>query len=152
MIWIYQCTGCRALVQIDEQMKAPRVRCLCPNCAKNCYPVVTAEAAQGVQEFTLQRIREERRLQDAKWGEQNHDDFTGGPAARAFANLQRQLCDRAAHNGGASWMLILAEEVAEAFAETDPEKLEGELVQVAAVCVNWIEAIERRRHAAGRAS
>lgn len=42
------------------------------------------------------------------------------------------------------WLHILREEVAEAFAETDPVALRGELVQVAAVAVAWAEAIDRR--------
>ncbi|HYF53037.1 MAG TPA: hypothetical protein VEA41_02135 [Salinarimonas sp.] len=39
---------------------------------------------------------------------------------------------------------ILAEEVAEALAESDPMLLRAELVQVAAVAVQWVEAIDRR--------
>jgi hypothetical protein len=42
------------------------------------------------------------------------------------------------------WVDILEEEVAEAAAESDPAKLRAELVQVAAVAVAWIEAIDRR--------
>ncbi len=37
------------------------------------------------------------------------------------------------------------EEHHEAMAETDPEKLERELIQVAAVCVAQVECIRRRR-------
>lgn len=43
-----------------------------------------------------------------------------------------------------AWRHILDEEVAEALAETDPERLRAELVQVAAVAVQWIEALDRR--------
>ena len=39
---------------------------------------------------------------------------------------------------------ILAEEVAEVYAESDPDRLRAELIQVAAVCVQWIEAIDGR--------
>jgi hypothetical protein len=46
----------------------------------------------------------------------------------------------------ASWMRMVREEVAEAFRETDPRALEGELMDVAALCAQWIERI-RERHA-----
>lgn len=39
---------------------------------------------------------------------------------------------------------ILDAEVCEAFDESDSKKLRANLVQVAAVAVNWIEAIDRR--------
>jgi hypothetical protein len=45
--------------------------------------------------------------------------------------------------GRASWASILVEEVAEAMLETDRQKIRGELVQVAAVAVKWVEAIDR---------
>ena len=76
----------------------------------------------------------ERARQDAKWGEQNHDDFT--------------------------WMAILAEEVGEVAkaalhhngdepgvtaSEATLSHLREELVQVAAVAVAWLEAIDRRK-------
>lgn len=44
-----------------------------------------------------------------------------------------------------SWMKLVREEVAESFAEDDPDRLEEELVQVAALCVSWIETIQKRR-------
>jgi hypothetical protein len=53
-------------------------------------------------------------------------------------------CQSAADGGYLDWLHILREEVAEAFAESDPAKLRAELVQVAAVAVNWVEAIDRR--------
>lgn len=42
-----------------------------------------------------------------------------------------------------SWWLILREEVFEAAAEDDPAKLRAELVQVAAVAIKMIDAIDR---------
>jgi hypothetical protein len=41
---------------------------------------------------------------------------------------------------------VLNEEVAEAFAESDPAKLRAELLQVAAVCAAWIYDIDTRPH------
>jgi NTP pyrophosphatase (non-canonical NTP hydrolase) len=78
----------------------------------------------------LHEVEAERARQDEKWGEQNCHDF--------------------------EWVSILAEEVGEAAAEAneanfhfgknrgDFTKLRAELVQVAAVAVAWIEAIDRR--------
>ena len=69
----------------------------------------------------IKKILTERVRQDARWGEQNHDDFT--------------------------WSVILGEEVGEvcqAILADDTEQVEKELVQVAAVAVAWLECIERR--------
>jgi NTP pyrophosphatase (non-canonical NTP hydrolase) len=63
----------------------------------------------------------ERARQDAKWGEQNHGD------------------DR--------WAVILGEEYGEvclAINEGLSGELRDELIQVAAVAVAWLEALERR--------
>ncbi len=46
--------------------------------------------------------------------------------------------------GRLSWMLLVREEVAEAFQEDNPERLEAELIQVAALCVSWVETLRRR--------
>lgn len=87
------------------------------------------------------RIDAERKAQDAKWGQQNHEDGTGSEAAQAMANYLRALCQSQDKD---SWMNILAEEVAEAFAEAEPAALRKELIQSAAVIVAWIECAERR--------
>jgi hypothetical protein len=55
----------------------------------------------------------------------------------------RAICkanDPAADN----WRDILAEEVAEAFAETDPDRLQTELIQAAAVVQAWIADLRSR--------
>jgi hypothetical protein len=43
-----------------------------------------------------------------------------------------------------SWMLLVREEVAEAFRESDPARLQEELIQVAALCVSWVERLRAR--------
>lgn len=71
-------------------------------------------------------VLNERERQNQKWGEQNHDDGW--------------------------WTAILAEEVGEAaqaalhgrFGGRAAGTLRDELVQVAAVAVQWIECIDRR--------
>jgi hypothetical protein len=94
----------------------------------------------------LSDIEDERARQDAKWGEQNHPDGTGmfPRADRRAADDARRECQMLAAGGMCTWRAILAEEVAEAFAETDPDKLRAELVQVATVAVQWVETLDRR--------
>lgn len=77
----------------------------------------------------LDHVAAERERQDEKWGEQNHLDWV--------------------------WNAILMEEVGEAAEEVlttafgaaakGHGDLRSELVQVAAVAVAWIEAIDRRK-------
>lgn len=46
-----------------------------------------------------------------------------------------------------TWLRLLREEVAEVFAQGDDRWLEGELVQVAALAVSWVEKIRERSDA-----
>lgn len=93
--------------------------------------------------LTLAEVREERERQDAKWGEQNHPDGTGEHYA-TLARHHRRLCDEMFAKDRGAWAHILREEVYEALAEDNPVKLRAELIQVAAVAVSWVEAIDRR--------
>ncbi len=72
---------------------------------------------------------------------QNHPDGTACPY---HAKRAREACQEAAQRGECTWALILAEEFFEAMAESNPLCLREELIQVAAVAVQWIEAIDRR--------
>ncbi len=92
----------------------------------------------------LIEVDDERRRQHEIWGEQNHSDGTGDPRFAHMAEMAKLACDMETQNGSVTWHHILTEEVLEAFAERDSEKLRAELVQVAAVAVSWIEAIDRR--------
>lgn len=68
-------------------------------------------------EAIFDHIREERKVQDAKWGEQRHNNFF--------------------------WFAILLEEVGEAakaLLEGSWLRVEDELIQAAAVIVCWIES------------
>ena len=100
----------------------------------------------------LAEVRGERSWQIAKWGTL-HDyspseaprlDGTGWAGSATMARMARAECDNAAAAGVLTWRAILAEEFHEALAESDPAKLRAELVQVAAVAVNWIQAIDYR--------
>ncbi|MFI9244209.1 NUDIX hydrolase [Streptomyces sp. NPDC053086] len=97
----------------------------------------------GPDASVLAAIANERARQDAKWGEQNHPNGTGLAGDDGRAELAREVCQAMARRGETTWRGVLAEEVAEAFAETDPALLRNELVQVAAVCAAWIAAIDR---------
>ena len=118
------------------------------------------EAQRMMQEMkdadgVLKEVQMERARQDAKWGEQNHPDGTcagpnGAVMAKQHADAARSVCDQMAKIGKLTWAHILTEELMEAYAETDEQKLRKELIQTAAVAVSWIEAIDRRIR--GRAS
>lgn len=88
--------------------------------------IATLPVAPDAGVRVLLDVLRERAAQDAKWGEQNHDDFV--------------------------WGGILGEEVGEAcqaalhdrFGGDHAGTLRDELVQVAAVAVQWIECLDRR--------
>jgi hypothetical protein len=88
-------------------------------------------------------ILAERERQDAKWGEQNHPNGTGYATDIENATAARLMCERAFSTGYGTWKDILKEEVFEAFAESEPDALRAELIQVAAVATAWCEAIDR---------
>jgi hypothetical protein len=93
----------------------------------------------------LEEVFEERRRQDARFGPQNHPDGTGpGYELEPSLDRIRRLNDGAVEYNELTWALILNEEVAEAFAEKDPANLRTELIQCAAICVAWCEALDRR--------
>jgi hypothetical protein len=92
----------------------------------------------------LEEVAEEQVRQVDKFGVQNHPDGTGQPHAAHKPYRARRDCENAFKEGRGTWRHILIEEVAEAEAEKDPVRLREELIQVAAVAVSWIEAIDRR--------
>lgn len=116
----------------------------------------------------LTEIGVERSRQDAKWGEQNHPDadevilsrLDGTDWARTNVAVRladeyeiptaaraRTMCKWRAEQERVTWADILVEEVSElieAIASCDPAQVRAEAVQVAAVAVAWVEAIDRR--------
>ncbi len=108
----------------------------------------------------LNDVAVERMEQHKKWGEQSHPDGTGPneglavvnvigdfSAENKFSILAKDFTDSTdylfARKAG-TWADILLEEVFEALAESDAEKLREELIQNAAVLVAWVENIDRR--------
>jgi hypothetical protein len=118
----------------------------------------------------LREVQAERVRQVGKHGDQSHlPDGTGPdailldlPAYQNFAACADDLArwakartQAASQNEGGDGSItfehILTEEWAEAIAERDPAKLRAELIQVAAVAVQWIQAIDRRAMSTGSA-
>lgn len=92
-----------------------------------------------LHEVHLERIR-----QDQKFGmDRTMPNGTGGPGLGHVRAAAQRACFVAFDLGNGTWRHILQEEVAEAFAESDPARLREELVQIAAVAVAWIEGIDR---------
>jgi len=105
----------------------------------------------------LDEVAAERERQDIKWGEQNHADGTGPDVyvlrhtdvnldLRTGYELARIFQKKCQANGLGkdTYRDILLEEVFEALAEQDPAKLRNELIQVAAVATQWVQAVDRR--------
>lgn len=92
-------------------------------------------------------VMEERERQLAKWGDQHHEDGTGGPRFEALAGIKRSVTEAQARHrpDGPTWLAILDKEVHEAFAESDPEALDKELVQTIASLVAWLVDLRRRK-------
>ena len=107
----------------------------------------------------LEEVFEERKRQVARYG--HNDDKADGTGmsvkwlSGTDINLDlrhadeteaafRTEYDRNGGDEGADWMRLVREEIAEVFAEDDPDKLQAELLQVAALCVSWVESIRKR--------
>ncbi len=105
-----------------------------------------------LREALLEAVRVERARQEMKWGEQNHPNGTGSRDDKDIAEVAKAICDFRARKGDLTWKHILDEEVKEAFAEVDDDKLEAELIQVAAVAISWCEAIRRKPRTRGDAT
>ena len=111
------------------------------------YP--TLFTTPGVKQFA-EEIDAERQAQLTKWGEQHHPDGTGLPGDELRAENAREVCQAMARRGETTWRGILAEEIAEAFAESDPAALRAELLQIAAVCAAWVHDLDSRPAATGQ--
>jgi hypothetical protein len=110
-------------------------------------------------------VLDERQRQDARWGEPKDLPNGTGPdkliladlpyaktpyplpehlgnwTATELADSAKANCDIAAQQGHVTYADILMEEHLEALAESDPEKLFDELIQVAAVAQKWCRAL-----------
>lgn len=97
-------------------------------------------------------ISAERARQEARWGRQDHPWHPPGLSAESARHELRIPSSTEAKDyvaaladyGLLSWSAILLEEIAEAVDEDDETIARRELVQVAAVAVAAVEAIDRR--------
>ena len=111
---------------------------------------------QCATEKVLQEVQEHRAEQFARYGTNDSlEDGTGPltewtqPLTAYDADTVEQMfrveyVNHERRTGAPTWMHLVREEVAEAFREKDPALLRGELIQVAALCVSWIETIDGR--------
>jgi len=115
----------------------------------------TTAGSSSHSEAVLAEVLAERVRQIAKHGVQSHLPDGTGPQKRLVGASHAELevwmkartkaaSQNEGGNGSITFEHILTEEWAEAIAEDDPVKLRAELVQVAAVAVQWIEAIDGR--------
>lgn len=107
-------------------------------------PTARYHLKRTIDQSMLDRVLIERNRQDKKFGPQQHPDGTGQPGDVEACDLVRRQCNHAFAEGLGTWRVILHEEYAEAMAETDPTKLQKELLELAAVAVNWAGEIECR--------
>lgn len=90
----------------------------------------------------LAAVAEERQRQRDRHGRQILPNGTARPGDKRRRRRLQRACDRATAAGRLTWRAILCEEVAEALAESNPAALRAELLQVAAVAVQWAEALD----------
>jgi hypothetical protein len=102
----------------------------------------------------LEMVAQERARQEARYGDTNHKLVSGtGPDTRwllpytpqSAQDIQVKLRDDyedwEADGALPTWAHLVREEVAEAFQEPEGPALIAELVQVAALCVSWVERL-----------
>ena len=102
----------------------------------------------------LELVYNERVAQEARYGHVNDKLLNGtGPleqwlrpytddTADAIEFEFRKDYERFEERMGLpTWARLVREELAEALKESDPERLAEELVQVAALCVSWVERL-----------
>lgn len=103
----------------------------------------SADRVRGSLGRVLTEVAAERAAQDEIWGVRDLPDGTG-EEWRHRAEEARREREEAAAEGGPSWRHVLLETVFEALTERDPQRLRAALVRVAAVAVQWAQAVERR--------
>lgn len=94
----------------------------------------------------LTKVIAERGRQDDKHGafRDYPDGIDPSQRDRLLRTEAQMLCDAAVAVGRATWAHVVREEFLELMCETDPARIELELVQLVAAGVAWLEAIERR--------
>lgn len=88
-------------------------------------------------------VRDEENRQVQKWGKQDHPSGTARPGDKELSDHYKAICQANGQEKD-NWRDILAEEVFEAFAESEGPELVKELIQVIAVAKSWIKNMEDR--------
>lgn len=108
--------------------------------------------SEGYRRFVLGMLNERGR-QIKKFGPQREipcvpDDWspeeTPGGRVIAREHMAKAACDAAFAEGKGTWAHIMLEEAAEVIDAADDGARCEELVQLATVCMAWVEAIEAR--------
>lgn len=95
----------------------------------------------------LEDVRKEVERQEGKWGEQNHPDGTSKEKYGWMMELAKLHCNKLHQEQKTDWAAVLFEEFYEALAEENSSDLRTELIQVAAVAVSWVKALDRKERA-----
>jgi|SRR5579859_5199996 len=90
----------------------------------------------------MEEIVDERFRQDAKWGEQNYKGGNGLASHLGLAGVYKTLNDLPSIQK--TWKDVFLGEMHEALGATSDEELRQQLVQLAALAVAWIQAIDRK--------
>lgn len=120
-----------------------------------------ADEWQGTALAVLGDVMQERKRQVARYGHNEDLEYgTGpnvtwlGPEIDPALVMDAEAIERTfrvdyemheALEGKPTWLHLVREEIAEAFAEIDSDRLEEELIQVAALAVSWVEKIRNKR-------
>jgi hypothetical protein len=122
---------------------------------------VARHRAFQYQQYGANRETEDGTGRDVGWLEAVHDAHFGDTApltAFEIEGLFREEWDypkdgtadeQASARARASWMRMMREEVAEAFAETADGNLASEVIQVAALGSQWVERLREREMGVG---
>lgn len=101
----------------------------------------------------LERVFRERQAQEARYGTANLNTQSGtgpdtcwllpytGSSATQIQERLRLDYEEFEDEAPVTWLHLVREEIAEAFQEADPARLAEELIQVAALCVSWVERL-----------
>ena len=109
-------------------------------------------------EKIIEEIKTERKNQENKWGEQNHPcldqlllNREGGCTPQRMCeeyeipseHRAKFLCDNSFKFNRGTYAHIAIEEMSEVVSAFDIHKRRQEIIQLAAVCVAWVEKIDR---------
>lgn len=123
-------------------------------CAVHGGPMYGDDACQT--HIVLEEVKAERARQFRQYG--TNDDlqdgtgrqarwlkpYTGAPAFIVERQLRDEYEEYEKTYGAPTWARLVREEIAEAFAESNPVRLRAELLQVAALAVSWVETLDTR--------